>query len=111
MADPGTAVDDPHGLDLAAASRALADMRTMLAADGYDMSLRATGTDTLAIEILAGPDACAECLVPKHIMAGIIKDALGSLLPAAQVQVSYPAESSHRPPSRRQAEPLALPKA
>lgn len=95
MAAPSTAADAPHGLDLAAASRALADMRGMLAADGYDMSLRVIGTDTLAVEILAGPDACAECLVPKHIMSGIIKDALGSLLPAVGVQLSYPAESSH----------------
>lgn len=94
MADPGTAADDPHDVDLAAASQALAGMRGMLAADGYDVSLRAIGADTLAVDILAGPDACAECLVPKHIMSGIIKDALGSLVPVAQVLLSYPAESS-----------------
>ena len=95
MPDPATAADDPHDLDLAVASRALVGMRDMLAADGYDMSLRAIGADTLAVEIVAGPDACAECLVPKHIMSGIITDALGSLLPVAHVLLSYPADSSH----------------
>ena len=81
-------------LDLKAASQALAGIRGMLAADGYDMSLRALGTDTLAVEILAGPDACAECLVPKNIMSGIVRDALGSSAPVAHIQLSYPAESS-----------------
>jgi hypothetical protein len=91
MTDPGAA----GPLDLTAASRSLAGIRGMLAADGYEMSLRALGTDTLADDILAGPDACAECLVPKNIMSGIVRDALGSSTPVAHIQLSYPAESSH----------------
>ena len=83
------------GLDLAAASHALSGIRGMLAADGYGMSLRALGTDALAVEILAGPDACAECLVPKDIMSSIVRDALGSVVPVARIEISYPAESSH----------------
>ena len=93
MTYPGTAADGRP--DLAAASQALAGIRDMLAADGYDMSLRALGTDTLAVDILAGPDACAECLVPENIMSGIVRDALGSLVPVAHIRLSYPAESSH----------------
>jgi hypothetical protein len=93
MTDLGAAAGEP--LDLMAASQALAGIRGMLAADGYDMSLRVLGTDTLAVEILAGPDACAECLVPMDIMSGIVSDALGSSAPAARIQLSYPAESSH----------------
>lgn len=81
------------GLDLAAASRALSGLRGMLAADGYGMSLRALGTDTLAVDITAGPDACAECLVPEDIMSGIVRDALGSVVPVARIELSYPAES------------------
>ena len=42
MTFPGTAAGGR--LDLAAASRALSGIRDMLAADGYDMSLRAVGT-------------------------------------------------------------------
>jgi hypothetical protein len=95
LANPGIAAGDHLGLDLASASRALADIRGMLAADGYDMSLRAPGADTLAVDILAGPDACAECLVPKNIMSGIVRDALGAVVPAARIELSYPAESSH----------------
>jgi hypothetical protein len=81
------------GLDLAAASLALSGLRGMLAADGYGMSLRALGTDTLAVDIMAGPDACAECLVPEDIMSGIVRDALGSVVPVARIELSYPAES------------------
>jgi hypothetical protein len=97
VANPVTPVGDRSGpvLDLAAASRALSGIRAMLAADGYGMSLRALGTDTLAVDIVAGPDACAECLVPKDIMSGIVGDALGSVVPVARIKLSYPAESSH----------------
>lgn len=96
MTDLGAAVGDPPDPpDLTAASQALAGIRGMLAADGYDMSLRVLGTDTLGVDILAGPDACAECLVPKDIMSGIVSDALGSPAPAAHIQLSYPGESSH----------------
>jgi len=93
MKAPGGDPLDP--LDLTAATQALAGIRDMLAADGYDMSLRALGTDTLAVDILAGSAACAECLVPKNIMSGILRDALGSSAPVAQIQLSYPAESAH----------------
>jgi hypothetical protein len=79
--------------DLTAAWQALAGIRAMLAADGYDMSLRALGADTLAVDIQAGPDACAECLVPKPIMSGILRDALGSVGPA-EIRLCYPAEFS-----------------
>ncbi len=95
MVNPGIPAGGHLDLNLAAASRALADIRGMLAADGYDMSLRAIGTDTLAVDILAGPDACAECLVPKDIMSGIVRDALGSAVPVARIELFYPAESSH----------------
>ena len=81
-------------LDLTAASQALAGIRDMLVADGYDISLRALGTDTLAVDILAGPDACAECLVPENIMSGILRDALGSSAVVPRIQLSYPAASS-----------------
>ena len=95
MVNPGIPAGGHLDLNLAAASRALADIRGMLAADGYDMSLRAIGTDTLAVDILAGPDACAECLVPKDIMSGIVRDALGSAVPVARIELCYPAGSSH----------------
>jgi hypothetical protein len=97
MANSVTPVGDRSGpgFDLTAASRALSGIRAMLAADGYGMSLRALGTDTLAVDIMAGPDACAECLVPKDIMSGIVRDALGSVVPVARIEVSYPVQSSH----------------
>ena len=95
MTNPGHTAGNPDDVDLAAASRALADIRGMLAADGYDMALRALGAGALAVDILAGPDACAECLVSKDIMSGIVSDALGSQVPVARIELCYPLESSH----------------
>jgi hypothetical protein len=95
MTNPGHPAGNPGDVDLAAASQALADIRGMLAADGYDMSLRVLGTGGLAVDILAGPGACAECLVPKDIMSGIVRDALGSEVPVARIELCYPLGSSH----------------
>ena len=91
MTDPPAASGTP---DLTAAWQAPAAIREMLAADGYAMSLRALGTDALAVAILAGLEACAECVVPKNIMSGIIRNAFGPAAPVARIQLSYPAQFS-----------------
>jgi hypothetical protein len=65
-----------HSPDPDVVATALSRLRDMLAADGYDMTVRLTGPAELRIDIGAGPDACAECLVPKNVIASIAMDAL-----------------------------------
>ena len=66
----------------------------MLAADGYELDLRGDGADGLVAEIRAGPDACADCLVPKELMRVYFEQALrpvmGPELPA--IDIRYPAD-------------------
>jgi hypothetical protein len=50
--------------------------RDMLASDGYVLSWSVTGRDRVIVRIEAGPDACADCLVPLPVMEAIMSDAL-----------------------------------
>ena len=71
----------------------LAQLRSMLEADGYGVEWRPTGPASVELEIVAGADACAECLVPKGVMLGIA----GNLLTPAGVtatEIVYPAEGA-----------------
>lgn len=65
----------------------LAELRTSLQADGYDLAV-AESADGVAVTILAGPDACADCLVPPPIMRAILEDALA--VPADSIKLTYP---------------------
>jgi hypothetical protein len=55
---------------------ALQGFRDMLAADGYDLNWSLRGQDKVRIQIVAGQDACADCLVPLPVIEGIMSDAL-----------------------------------
>jgi hypothetical protein len=70
---------------------ALAGLRSTLAADDYSMDVREGGAG-IEVLISAGPDACADCLVPKPIMLGILKAALG--VPEDAITLRYPEESA-----------------
>lgn len=70
---------------------ALAGLRSTLAADDYAMDVREAGAG-IEVLISAGPEACAECLVPKPIMLGILQAALG--VPGDAITLRYPAETA-----------------
>jgi hypothetical protein len=55
---------------------ALTGLRDTLAADDYQLSVEHSDTG-VEVRITAGPDACADCLVPKPLMRSILTDALG----------------------------------
>lgn len=67
-------VPDPGGA--AILEGALQGFRDMLAADGYDLNWSLRGQDKVQIRIVAGQDACADCLVPLPVIEGIMSDAL-----------------------------------
>jgi len=73
---------------------ALGKFREMLASDGYDLSWKVTDQDKVVVEIEAGPDACADCLVPLPIMEAIMSDALAPT-PYALDHIVLPADDGH----------------
>ena len=62
-----------------------------LAADGYHLAIAETG-DRLRVTITAGPEACADCLVPENLMRGILGRALG--VPEDTIDLTYPSTPS-----------------
>ena len=56
---------------------ALQGFRDMLASDGYELRWSLSSPDRVVVQILAGPDACADCLAPRPLMEAIMSDALG----------------------------------
>lgn len=66
---------------------ALAGLRATLAADDYGMEVHREGAG-VQVRITAGPEACADCLVPKPIMRSILHAALG--VPEEAIMLAYP---------------------
>ena len=67
---------------------AVEGLRSTLAADDYAMEITEVGPGVL-VRITAGPEACADCLVPQPIMRGILGGALG--VPEDAITLVYPA--------------------
>jgi hypothetical protein len=65
-------------------------LQSTLAADGYRMEIAEAG-DRVAVTIIATPQACADCLVPKDLMRGILEQALG--VPADAIDLTYPRDA------------------
>lgn len=69
---------------------ALTGLREMLAADDYRLTVTESG-DGVAVRITAGPDACDDCLVPKSVMRGVLRNALG--VAEENITLEYPADA------------------
>jgi hypothetical protein len=70
---------------------ALQGFRDMLASDGYELRWSLSSPGRVVVQILAGPDACADCLVPRPLMEAIMSDALGPT-PYALDRIVLPAD-------------------
>jgi hypothetical protein len=68
---PAGTVDETPELD-----RALQGLRDALGADGYRLDYAVQSGRELVVSVRAGADACADCLVPRQVMEGILTDAL-----------------------------------
>jgi hypothetical protein len=64
-------------------------LRSTLAADGYLIEIAEEGT-RVRVTISATPGACADCLVPKDLMRGILGQALG--VPQDSIDLTYPSD-------------------
>ena len=59
---------------------------------GADIEHRLGLRDQVRVTITAGPDACADCLVPENLMRGILGQALG--VPQDAIDLAYPSTPS-----------------
>jgi hypothetical protein len=55
---------------------ALRGLRDTLAADGYELVWSMEDEDRIGISVVAGSEACADCLVPPELMRSIVDDEL-----------------------------------
>jgi hypothetical protein len=65
-------------------------LRSTLAADGYELDVAEDG-DRVRVTIIATDQACADCLVPKDLMRGILAQALG--VPPDGIDLTYPIDT------------------
>jgi hypothetical protein len=75
---------------------ALAPLGAMLKADGYALEIGEEVAGALVAEIRAGPDACADCLVPRELMQTYFEKALQGVfeLGLPQIRLVYPSDGS-----------------
>ena len=76
------------------ANAALDGIRMMLEADGYELGVE-VAAGRLLLQVVATPEACAECLVPKDLMTQMALAMLADQgLPVApgDVRLDYPAD-------------------
>ena len=83
---------DGAGGQPAAVDAALGQFRDVLAADGYELDWSFSQAGGVTVRIVAGPEACADCLVPLPVMEAIMTDALGPT-PYALDHIELPAHS------------------
>ena len=65
------------GQERQAVDEALRGFRDMLATDGYELRWSVSSPGAVLVQVVAGEGACADCLVPRPLMEGILSDALG----------------------------------
>ncbi len=80
--------------DAAGLETAFGRFRDMLATDGYTLSWSVTGRDRVIVRIEAGPEACADCLVPLPVMEAIMSDAIAPTGYALD-HIVLPAQAGH----------------
>ena len=71
---------------------ALDMIRQSLRTEDYHLDVTVQG-EGAEVTIVAGPSACADCLVPKDLMRAMLAPALG--VRPDRIEVAYPAEVEH----------------
>ena len=74
---------------------ALEPLAEALLADGYELHATQTADRAARVDVVATPDACADCLVPQDVFAAIIRTRLNEVLSGTwHVEVVYPADGA-----------------
>jgi len=74
-----------------AIEEALRPMRNSLEVDGFDLKVEVVEDGVVSVVVLAGPQACQECLIPQEHFKLRIEDRLKGL--ARVVRLHYPEQS------------------
>ena len=69
----------------------LEQLKQTLQADDYRLDVAVQG-DSADVAIVAGPNACEECLVPKPLMQSMLAPVLG--VQPESIRLVYPTDSS-----------------
>ena len=70
----------------------LEQLKQTLQADDYRLHVDVQG-DSADVAIVAGPDACEECLVPKPLMQSMLAPVLG--VRPDSIRLVYPTDQEH----------------
>jgi hypothetical protein len=75
--------------------RALQPIRNSLQADGFDLQVEGFENGVVSLIVLAGPEACHDCLLPQEHMQLRLEDRLKGI--ARVIRLRYPeiAKPSH----------------
>ncbi|MQA09859.1 MAG: hypothetical protein GEU98_15170 [Pseudonocardiaceae bacterium] len=68
---------------------ALAELRATLEADGYRLDADEV-EGRIRVQVSATSEACADCLVPKPVFLGILRNSLG--VSEQSIDLTYPAD-------------------
>jgi hypothetical protein len=72
----------------------LSSIAAALAADGYVLTVDGPSEGRLTARIEATPEACAECLVPKQVMGGLLAQAIGDAsIGEDAIDLRYPVDA------------------
>lgn len=81
--------------DATTVDEALRPLSQTLEADGYRLVTTITGPHAVRLDVEAGPEACADCLVPKEVFSGIAAQRLsGSGDHPWDIELRYPADGA-----------------
>jgi hypothetical protein len=73
---------------------ALGQLRQMLEADGYALSVDDLTDGTAHVTVSATEAACADCLAPKSVVADIMLNALSTVPGVRRVDLTYPSDET-----------------
>ena|GEM_PF-602832 len=76
-----------------AVAAALKPLQEALAADGYDLVVDGIRDGSISLRVLAGPNACADCLIPRPLFEQMVASVLmryDPSLASVTVDVAYP---------------------
>lgn len=71
---------------------ALRPMAEMLEADGFVLNATRGDGPVVRLEVVAGPQACRDCLVPKEVFEAIAVKHLAQAGLGSEVEIRYPTE-------------------
>jgi hypothetical protein len=73
---------------------ALEPIGASLGSDGYSLVVEAATAERLEVRIDAGPDACADCLVPVEVLAMIISGQVAGAYSADDITIAMPSTTT-----------------